>query len=486
MPHNFESDFLKAARKLKEKERKVLGQRIRRFSLIAAMVAGLAYLLFKDNLPFRIGSIYLSPTILFLSILGLILILISVTYFIKFQAKFKSHLPPKFAIFGLDLIQIDLLRSVKYKYLLGFSLLLIAIIYQANPSLFTNPYKDFITRLRYNPTPPSLTAPWPWKNHEIIHPIVTSLTPDIEKSIKSVAEYIAQQESDPYLRIKALHDYVISRVTYDLNVLKTGVRPAQDAQTVFSTRKAVCEGYANLFMELGRSIGIEVAFIGGKVRRDLAPVDLIPTTLRLLNSNYDWTLHAWNAVKVEDNWQLIDTTWDDIDSAKPISSYSADYLMSPPEVMIISHLPEQSDWQLLHHPKSQDFFEKQLILMPRFFSEKLEMISPIEYEVNVQKTALIEIKKPLNYQKRIAALFEKRKKSDFSLWSLPNSNLFAQENQTDVKICQSQHNTGEIIQISCQFPETGDYQVTLFSFEQGNNDAKTRISPIGQLRFHAL
>ena len=113
----------------------------------------------------------------------------------------------------------------------------------------------------------------------------------IEKSIKSVAEYIAQQESDPYLRIKALHDYVISRVTYDVNVLKTGLRPAQDAQTVFSTRKAVCEGYANLFMALGRAIGVDVVFIGGKVRRDLAPVDLIPTTLRLLNSNYDWTLY---------------------------------------------------------------------------------------------------------------------------------------------------------------------------------------------------
>lgn len=481
MSQNLESDFLKAARKLKQKNRKVLRQRIGTFSLISAMVAGLVYLLFKDDSPFRIGSIDVSSKILLLSILGLVLILSSVIYFIKFQAKSKSHLRPQFSIFRSVFLQIDRLRSVKGKYLLGFSLLLIAIIYQANPSLFTSSSKDFISRLRYSPTPPSLTSPWSWKDHETIHPIVARLTPDIEKSIKSVAEYIAQQESDPYLRIKALHDYVISRVTYDLNVLQTGVRPAQDAQTVFSTRKAVCEGYANLFMALGRAIGVDVVFIEGKVRRDLAPVGLIPTTIRLLSPNYDWTLHAWNAVKVADNWQLVDTTWDDGDSAKPISSYSADYLMPPPEVMITSHLPEQSDWQLLHHPKSQDSFEKQLILTPQFFAEKLEMISPIAYQTNIQRAALIEVKKPLNYQKRIEALFAKRKESGFSLWSLPDSNPFTQENQTDVKICQSQYDT-EVTLISCEFPEIGDYQVLLFSVEQGNNNA----SPIGQLRFHAL
>ena len=39
-------------------------------------------------------------------------------------------------------------------------------------------------------------------------------------------------------------------------------------EQVFLTGKAVCEGYANLFIALGREIGVEVVFIGGKVRRD--------------------------------------------------------------------------------------------------------------------------------------------------------------------------------------------------------------------------
>jgi hypothetical protein len=186
-------------------------------------------------------------------------------------------------------------------------------------------------------------------------------------------------------------------------------------------------------------------------------------------------------VKVADNWQLVDTTWDDSDSA-----YSADYLMPPPEVMIASHFPQQSDWQLLHSPKNQDSFEKQLLLTPKFFIEKLQMISPREYQTDVQRKALIEVKKPPTYQKEIVALFGERKKVGFSVWSLPDSNPFTQENRANVKRCQSQYNETEITQISCQFPDKGDYQVILFSFEQGNDKVRKNMSRLGQLRFKVL
>ena len=91
------------------------------------------------------------------------------------------------------------------------------------------------------------------------------------------------------------------------------------------------------------------------------------------------TLHAWNAVKVVDNWQLVDTTWDDINSSQNPSLYKSDYLIPPPEVMITDHLPEQSDWQLLHRPINQDYFEKQLILAPQSFAENLQ----VQWEVKI-------------------------------------------------------------------------------------------------------
>lgn len=459
MPQNIEKDFLKAAQKLKQKNKRILWQRICAFLFLAMTIAaGVIYLQFKDKISFRINDIDPNLKILLISIVGLVLVFGLAVYFINLQAASKKNSHKKSPF-------------VSSKYLLIFSLLLIVIIHQTG----------LLTRLLYNPQPPLLTSPWPWQNQETIHPVVASLTPEIEKNIKSVAEYIAQKESDPYLRVKALHDYVINRVTYDLDVLKgtTGVRPSQDAQTVFSTRKAVCEGYANLFTALGRAIGINVVVIEGDIRQDLAPLDVIPEISRLLDSNYNWTRHAWNAVKVSDNWQLVDTTWDDSD----LNQYRSDYLMPPPKVIAISHFPEYSGWQLLDSLKDKISFEKQLILTPKFFTEGLEVISPTDYNANVTKTSLIEIKKPTNYQNKILAKFEKGKDSGFSLKS---ENSFTSQNKNDLKECQTQQNEGEMITISCQFSGTGDYQVHLVSLKQENNNSKKAFIYLGKLRFRVI
>ncbi|AFY35538.1 transglutaminase domain-containing protein [Calothrix sp. PCC 7507] len=467
MPQNFERNFLEEVRKLKRKKRKHIAQKIGIILLIALIAIGFIYFWLQSNLFLKIGNMSISTKPLVLIIIGLLIIL---TVYIINNPSAKLR-------YQSFLSSLELLKTINYKYFIGFTLLIIALVYQANPFIIINPVNDFVTHLVYKPTPPVLNSPWPWTDHQKIHPIVVNMPSEVETSIKSVAEYIAKQESDPYLRIKALHDYVISRVTYDLEVLKTGIRPPQDAQTVFQTHKAVCEGYANLFMALGQNIGTKVVYIQGKIRQDLAPIELIPKVLRLLKSNYDWTLHAWNAVKVADNWQLVDTTWDDSDSNALGSSYSADYLMPPPQVMSMSHFPSHLNWQLLSIILDQNNFEKQPILTPQFFTENLLLISPTEYQTNVKNAAEILIKTPANYQKRIAAIFTKIKEVDSSIWDLPKDNQ--EERQQNFNKCQSQQNTQGKIHISCQFPEVGDYQVLVFSV--GKN-----VSPIGQMKFHAL
>ncbi len=376
-------------------------------------------------------------------------------------------------------------KTIKFQYWFVSLLLIVSAINATHPHLI----KDFAVRVGYSPKPPMSASPWPWKNNQGIHPAVINITPDIESSIKSVAEYIARQESDPYLRIKALHDYVINRVSYDFQALGTGIQPSQDSQTVFSTRKAVCGGYANLFMALSQAIGINTAVIIGNIRQDLGSTNSISMKTQQfiqtgrLNSDDKLTLHAWNAVKVVDNWQLVDTTWDDINSSQNPSLYKSDYLIPPPEVMITDHLPEQSDWQLLHRPINQDYFEKQLILAPQSFAENLQVLSPIEYKTSVYKNAFIKVKTPLNYSNKIVALFSEKEKSNFSLSSLSHGNPFAQDNKTDMKVCQSQPAADATIQISCQFAETGIYQVILFSLEEKNNMIRPYL--IAQFKFDA-
>ncbi|WP_392531985.1 transglutaminase domain-containing protein [Nostoc sp. C117] len=478
MPENLENHLLKEIRKLKQKNRKRIIRRIGVLLLLVGIVSGFIYLFFQDNYIWNLGNSAISGTVLLLIFLVLIVVGFLFIYLTKDRVYLVRYNFPVFSE------KISRLKRIPPKYLLGYTLLLIALIDVINPSLILNQINGLVNFIVYKPTPPTLSSPWPWKDNTKIHPVVANIPSNIETTIQSVAKYIYQHESDPYLRIKAIHDYVISRVTYDLEVLKTGIRPDQDAQTVFSTHKAVCEGYANLFMALGRAMGADVVYVRGKIRRDLAPIDLIPKVFRLLYSDYDWTNHAWNAVKILDNWQLVDTTWDDGDSSEFADSYSADYLILPPEVMSISHFPQQLDWQLLPHREDYNTFEQKPILSPQFFTEELKLISPTEYRTKVQKVAAIKIGSSPNYHKKIVALFTKAQKTESSLWDLPLSlNLLEDNQDTQAKLqnfkkCQSQPNAGGETEIFCQFLEPGDYEVLVFSLGQ-------KVSFLGQLKFNA-
>ncbi|AUT03171.1 hypothetical protein CLI64_23695 [Nostoc sp. CENA543] len=484
MPDNLEASFFKEVRKLKQKQRKLLMWRVGLILLLLILVSGLAYSCYQGASILLTGNLITGISILIFSVLGLVLVVRLLIFLIKNRQILEYSNHPLLTSISW---QFSRLKQVKRKYVLGWGLLLIALIYQSNPSFIHQPINNFIDFVVHKPAPPTLNSPWPWKDHEAIHPVVANMPANIETTIESVARYIAQNESDPYLRIKAIHDYVVSRVTYDLDVLKTGIRPSQDAQTVFRTHKAVCEGYANLFMALGQSMGVDVVYISGKIRRDLAPIDLIPKLFRLLNSDYDWTNHAWNAVKILDNWQLVDTTWDDGNSSEFGSSYSTNYLMIPPQVMSISHFPKHLNWQLLQHLEDYNTFENKPVITPQFAIDKLTLVSPTEYQTKVQKSAEIKIATYPSYQKRIVALFTKVQTTESSSWDLPSSGDFLESDknqqikQQDIGRCRSQINAAKETQISCQFPNTGDYQVFLFSLE-----GKANVDFLGQLKFQVL
>lgn len=346
-------------------------------------------------------------------------------------------------------------KRVQVRQMIGIALLLFLIFCQSN--LDTNPISRLVTKLAYNPTPPILESPWSWSEKEL-HPLIAKMTPETEKSIKSVADYIAENESDPYLRIKAIHDYVTNRVEYDLDVLTTGYRPKQDAQTVFKTHQAVCEGYAKLFQALAKAMGEEVVYVRGRVREEFAPVDFIPFYLRAGTSKHDWTLHAWNAVKIDGSWQLVDTTWDDNKQNK----YSADYLMLPPQAMIVSHFPHLSAWQLLAQPRNRKNFENSPILKPQFFAQGLTLIAPQKYETKADIKALIKIKTPTDYRQKIIAVSTPVKQSKLFNWQIFQQKLSNSKSEPDILECQTKTSDSNI-EITCDLPKSVQHKVLIYS-----------------------
>lgn len=142
----------------------------------------------------------------------------------------------------------------------------------------------------------------------------------------------------------------------------------QIADETFKNKKSVCEGYAQSFKKICDLLTIEAVIIKGYARNSSDDIGTIATT----------TNHAWNAVKVDSTWQLVDATWAagyEINNQwkKHFTEY---YFFPNPTELLRSHLPESAAWQLVQNRISKADFSNQPVIGQGFFSENLELISP--------------------------------------------------------------------------------------------------------------
>lgn len=115
----------------------------------------------------------------------------------------------------------------------------------------------------------------------------------------------------------------------------------------FRTRKGVCQDYSCLFKQMCTSVGIESEVISGLSKDDSKQVSKVG--------------HAWNAVKLDGKWYLLDATWaaGHLDEKKFVKEYAPGYYMTDPQLFALNHLPDSSKWQLLERPLIQAEFKKQ-------------------------------------------------------------------------------------------------------------------------------
>jgi transglutaminase/protease-like cytokinesis protein 3 len=257
---------------------------------------------------------------------------------------------------------------------------------------------------------------------------VAALPADAETSIASVARYLARQERDPWMRVKALHDYVADRVSYDVEAYRAGKYPPQDAETVFRTRRSVCAGYANLMAAMGDATGDEIVVVGGDARTD--------------GRDLTGEGHAWNAARIGGLWTLLDATWDAgaVDGDRFLKGYSTEYLFTPPEVQGLSHFPKDAQWQLRHPPLSRGEFLRQPLMHPRFFAEGFTLVSPDRPQVTVDRVLEAAIRNPR--RRYVLADYERREGTM----------------RSDCQVDQ-----GESVAVRCALPEEGTYRVRLLS-----------------------
>jgi hypothetical protein len=187
--------------------------------------------------------------------------------------------------------------------------------------------------------------------------IILNLPEDIEDGIFSaplnyldqLVHYLVSWTDDNYLKIKSIHDWIVCNIPYDIAAYNNGEIKNQLPYITLRFRTAVCGGYSTLFNYMARQASFECEYVSGYTKgRSKYAIQPMGQFVR----------HAWNCIKINDIWYLIDTTWDAgyVDGNRFIFAYTTDFFLTDPTIFIRRHYPQAPGFLLLDNYVSIDDF----------------------------------------------------------------------------------------------------------------------------------
>ena len=173
----------------------------------------------------------------------------------------------------------------------------------------------------------------------------------ISENVQLLTEYLIKPATNDYEKIRGIYTWIISNIQYDKAAYNADFyRINKTNKDILKRRKAICFGYAKLLEEMCIYANIESHLIIGYAKETHS-----------FSENYDEINHAWNAVKLDKKWFLIDATWA-AGSRLSNNSFSQlsenSYFLSNPKNFVKNHLPAYRIWQLLDCPIDLETFKK--------------------------------------------------------------------------------------------------------------------------------
>lgn len=108
----------------------------------------------------------------------------------------------------------------------------------------------------------------------------------VEMNVQEMIASINKKSLSDVEKVRAVNDYIVATTAY---TDQTNASP-HSAYTVLAEHGGVCQGYALLAHTMLQKLGIETKYIVGYVGQQG---------------------HAWNLVKLDNQWYHLDTTWND-------------------------------------------------------------------------------------------------------------------------------------------------------------------------------
>lgn len=165
----------------------------------------------------------------------------------------------------------------------------------------------------------------------------------LEQDMASLANYLTIPARSDRDRARAIFRWIADRISYNAEGFFSNDTGDNSAEGAFKNRKCVCLGYANLFAKLCKHAGLEAVMLIGESKGAVSPADRDARAY-----------HAWNAVRLDGKWHLLDVTWSAgfIDGRTYKKHFTDYFFLTPPDQFIFSHYPHEMKWQLLDSPIS--------------------------------------------------------------------------------------------------------------------------------------
>ena len=162
------------------------------------------------------------------------------------------------------------------------------------------------------------------------------------KSEPAFANYLKAVYKKKQDRVEAIYIWIAKSVSYDISNIEKYTFEENSAEVIsrtFRTKRAICQGYSELFNDLCRRCGIESYIVHGFTKQ----------TGKVKNTG-----HSWVVAILAGQWVGFDPTWGAgyLENEKFIRNFTFDYFMISPEELIATHMPFDPMWQCLPTPVS--------------------------------------------------------------------------------------------------------------------------------------
>jgi len=265
--------------------------------------------------------------------------------------------------------------------------------------------------------------------------------PSATRTIPSLAAYLVRPARDDRERARAIFRWIASNIAYD-PALRNEV---PNAATVLKRRSAVCSGYSVLFKALAEAAGLEAEVITGHSRGAGYQAG------RRVDASSE---HAWNAVRIRGSWGLLDCTWAAgwmDDSGRLVRRFTDHYFLTPPEVFVDDHFPEDSHWQLLAPPISREEYFRRVQRRPPFFEHRLQLASTDSARIVTDSSASVIIAAPQE--------------------TIVTACLFRNGRELDSRYAFTQRESEGFV-IRALLPEKGDYLLRIYAADKSLPDGE--------------